>query len=80
MFLFDAYILCEAFLKLSNDFVFFQQVTDILISSRELMELIKNVDAIFHSRNALSGRLALSNLNKFVPQIHEQLQVILWLW
>ncbi|XP_010667030.2 uncharacterized protein LOC104884132 [Beta vulgaris subsp. vulgaris] len=50
------------------------RVTDILISSRELMELIKNVDAIFHSRNALSGRLALSNLNKFVPQIHEQLQ------
>ncbi|KAL2903032.1 Sphingomyelin phosphodiesterase 4 [Bienertia sinuspersici] len=50
------------------------RVIDVLISSRELLELIKNVDAIFHSRNAGSGKTSLNYLNKFIPQIREQLQ------
>ncbi|XP_021767985.1 uncharacterized protein LOC110732360 [Chenopodium quinoa] len=50
------------------------RVIDILLSSNELLELIKNVDAVFHSKNAGSSKSALSNLNKFIPQIREQLK------
>ncbi|KNA04225.1 hypothetical protein SOVF_201650 [Spinacia oleracea] len=50
------------------------RVIDILMSSRELFELIKNVDATFHSKTAGSGKSAANNLNKFIPQIREQLQ------
>ena len=49
---------------------------DILTSSKELLELLKNVDTIFHSKTAAgSGKSAPSNLNKFIPQIREQLEV-----
>lgn len=50
------------------------RVMDILMSSRELLELIRNVDATFHSKNAGSGKSGLYNLNKYIPQIREQLQ------
>ncbi|CAO2819494.1 unnamed protein product [Amaranthus hypochondriacus] len=51
------------------------RVIDILTSSKELLELLKNVDTIFHSKTvAGSGKSALSNLNKFIPQIREQLE------
>lgn len=50
------------------------KVMDILTSSRELLELIKNVDTVYHSKNAVSGKSMLSSFTKFVPQIREQLQ------
>lgn len=47
------------------------KIIEILTSSIELLELVKNVDTVFHSKNAGSGK---SVLNKFVPQIREKLQ------
>lgn len=49
------------------------KVTDILTASRGMLELIKNVNSVFHSKSAGSGKLSLNSLSKFVPQIREQL-------
>ncbi|XP_074303946.1 uncharacterized protein LOC141638434 [Silene latifolia] len=50
------------------------KVMDILTSSRELLDLIKNVDAAFHSKSSVGSKTTISRLHKFVPQIREQLQ------
>jgi hypothetical protein len=47
----------------------------ILTSSKELTDLIKNVDTVFHSKQAGSGKSMLNSLYRFVPAIREQLQV-----
>ena len=52
------------------------QVISILTSSRELIDLIKNVDIMFHSKPTGSSKSMLSSLYRFVPTIREQLQVI----
>ncbi|KAL0297902.1 UNVERIFIED_CONTAM: Eukaryotic translation initiation factor 5A-2, partial [Sesamum calycinum] len=50
------------------------KVINILSSSSELMNLIKNVDSVFHSKAAESSKSMLSSLNRYVPTIREQLQ------
>ncbi|KAL0416268.1 UNVERIFIED_CONTAM: hypothetical protein Slati_3458700 [Sesamum latifolium] len=50
------------------------KVINILTSSSELMDLIKNVDSVFHSKAAESSKSMLSSLNRYVPTICEQLQ------
>lgn len=50
------------------------KVLDTLTSSKELIGLLKNVDALFHSKQAGSGKPMLNNLYKYVPIIREQLQ------
>ncbi|KAL9242774.1 hypothetical protein vseg_016740 [Gypsophila vaccaria] len=50
------------------------KVMDILTSSRELLDLIKNADAAFHSQSSVGGKATTSSVYKFVPQIREQLQ------
>ncbi|KAL2243071.1 uncharacterized protein LOC105157959 [Sesamum indicum] len=50
------------------------KVINILTSSPELMDLIKNVDSVFHSKAAESSKSMLSSLNRYVPTIREQLQ------
>lgn len=47
----------------------------ILTSSKELTDLIKNMDTVFHSKQAGSGKTMLNSLYRFVPSIREQLQV-----
>lgn len=50
------------------------KVMSILTSSKELTDLIKNVDTVFHSKQAGSGKTMLNSLYRFVPSIREQLQ------
>ncbi|EEF28225.1 conserved hypothetical protein [Ricinus communis] len=50
------------------------QVLKILTSSKELTDLIKNVNAVFHSKQAGSGKSMLNGLYSYVPLIREQLQ------
>ncbi|KAK7251777.1 hypothetical protein RIF29_35288 [Crotalaria pallida] len=50
------------------------KVLDTLTSSKELVDLLKNVDTLFHSRQAGSGKSMLNNLYRYVPIIREQLQ------
>nr|XP_023887705.1 uncharacterized protein LOC111999825 [Quercus suber]POE67079.1 hypothetical protein CFP56_62402 [Quercus suber] len=50
------------------------KVMNILTSSKELVDLIKNVDTVFHSEQAGSGKSMLNSLCRFVPSIREQLQ------
>ncbi|XP_055821269.1 uncharacterized protein LOC129889837 [Solanum dulcamara] len=50
------------------------KVITILTSSTELMELIKNVDTVFHSKPAGSSKSILNTLHRYVPSIREQLQ------
>ncbi|GFZ01965.1 hypothetical protein Acr_15g0005740 [Actinidia rufa] len=50
------------------------KVISILTSSRELIDLIKNVDIMFHSKPTGSSKSMLSSLYRFVPTIREQLQ------
>ncbi|KAF3943498.1 hypothetical protein CMV_029953 [Castanea mollissima] len=50
------------------------KVMNILTSSKELVDLIKNVDTVFHSKQAGSGKSMLNSLCRFVPSIREQLQ------
>lgn len=52
------------------------QVITILTSSAELMDLIKNVDIVFHSKPAGSSKSMLNALHRYVPAIREQLQVL----
>ncbi|KAI7756390.1 hypothetical protein M8C21_020445, partial [Ambrosia artemisiifolia] len=49
------------------------KVVNVLTSSTELLDLIKNVDTVFHSSPAGSSK-SLSSLYRFVPSIREQLQ------
>ncbi|KAK1378218.1 Transcription factor MYB82-like [Heracleum sosnowskyi] len=50
------------------------KVVSILTSSSELINLIKNVDSVFHSKPFGSSKSVLNNLKRFVPSIREQLQ------
>ncbi|XP_015083569.1 uncharacterized protein LOC107026942 [Solanum pennellii] len=50
------------------------KVITILTSSAELMDLIKNVDIVFHSKPAGSSKSMLNALHRYVPAIREQLQ------
>ncbi|XP_010258836.1 PREDICTED: uncharacterized protein LOC104598460 isoform X2 [Nelumbo nucifera] len=50
------------------------KVLTILTSSRELLDLVKKVDAAFHSKPSGSPSLILDGLYKYVPSIREQLQ------
>nr|GLL48622.1 uncharacterized protein LOC109153203 [Ipomoea trifida] len=50
------------------------KVINILTSSAELMDLIKNVDIVFHSKPYGSSKSLLNTLHRFVPAIREQLQ------
>ncbi|KAL2489982.1 hypothetical protein Fot_43274 [Forsythia ovata] len=50
------------------------KVINILTSSTELKDLIKNVDTVFHSKQAESSKSRLNTLNRFVPTIRQQLQ------
>lgn len=51
---------------------------NILTSSKELFNLVKNVDSVFHSKQSGvsgSGKSKLNSFYRFVPSIQEQLQV-----
>ncbi|PON97710.1 sphingomyelin phosphodiesterase [Trema orientale] len=50
------------------------KVVSMLTSSKELLDLIKMVDSVFHSKQARSGKPMLNSLYRFVPSIHEQLK------
>ncbi|XP_006355422.1 uncharacterized protein [Solanum tuberosum] len=50
------------------------KVITILTSSTDLMDLIKNVDIVFHSKPAGSSKSMLNALHRYVPAIREQLQ------
>lgn len=52
------------------------QVIDILTSNVELMDLIKKVDNVFHSKTAAEpSKSMLTGLNRYIPTIRKQLQV-----
>lgn len=48
---------------------------NVLTSAKELIDLVKNVDAVYHSKPAGSGKSKLNGLYRYVPSIREQLQV-----
>ncbi|XP_073047887.1 uncharacterized protein [Primulina eburnea] len=50
------------------------KVINILTSSNELMDLLKNVDTVYHSKVTESSKSMLNMLNRFVPTIRQQLQ------
>ncbi|GMH09556.1 hypothetical protein Nepgr_011397 [Nepenthes gracilis] len=50
------------------------KIINVLTSSKELLGLIKNVDTVFHSKNAGSGRTMVNSMHKFVAPVREQLQ------
>ncbi|KAL3649734.1 hypothetical protein CASFOL_006137 [Castilleja foliolosa] len=50
------------------------KVINILTSSTELIELIKNVDTVFHSKAAESSKSVLSLIKTYIPTIIQQLQ------
>ncbi|XWS62014.1 hypothetical protein CRYUN_Cryun07bG0174500 [Craigia yunnanensis] len=50
------------------------KVISLLTSSKEMIDLIKNVDTVFHSKQAVSSKSTLNSLYRFVPSIREQLQ------
>ncbi|CAI0413197.1 unnamed protein product [Linum tenue] len=50
------------------------KVITVLTSNKELINLIKNVDKVFHTKQAGSGKAMLSSLYKYVPLIRDQLQ------
>ncbi|KAI3821831.1 hypothetical protein L1987_09404 [Smallanthus sonchifolius] len=50
------------------------KVVNILTSSRELVDLIKNVDVVYHSNPAGLSKSMLNSLSRFIPLIREQLQ------
>lgn len=56
-------------------FVSCYQVLNILTSSRELLDLIKNVNTVFHAEQSRSSKSKLHSLYRFVPTIREQLEV-----
>ncbi|KAF4404154.1 hypothetical protein G4B88_014610 [Cannabis sativa] len=50
------------------------KVINILTSSKELLDLLKMVDSIFHSKQTGIGKPMLNSLYRFVPSIREQLK------
>ncbi|XP_058757698.1 uncharacterized protein LOC131630972 [Vicia villosa] len=50
------------------------KVLDTLTSSKELIDLLKNMDTLFHSKQTGLGKPMLNNLYRYVPIIREQLQ------
>ncbi|KAL5551432.1 hypothetical protein UlMin_001608 [Ulmus minor] len=60
----DVEILVQMVLKVMNT----------LTSSKELTELIKMTDSVFHSKQTGSGKSMLNSLCRYVPSIREQLQ------
>lgn len=50
------------------------KVVSLLTSSKELVDLLKNVDTVFQSKQAISSKSTLNSLYGFVPSIREQLQ------
>ncbi|KAL9665454.1 hypothetical protein QQ045_020874 [Rhodiola kirilowii] len=50
------------------------KVMSVLTTSKEMTELIKKMDAVFHSKALGPGKSTLSSLYKYVPEIREQLQ------
>lgn len=52
------------------------QVIHILTSSVELMDLIKNVDTVFHLKASESSKSKLAALSRYIPTIRQQLQVL----
>ncbi|KAE8708647.1 transcription factor MYB82-like [Hibiscus syriacus] len=50
------------------------KVISLLTSSKELVDLMKNIDSLFHSKQVGSSKSALNGLYRFVPSIHEQLK------
>jgi hypothetical protein len=55
------------------------QVLEVFCSSNELLELIHNVDAAYHSGQFTSKSYSFDHLVKHVPLIREQLQVGKWI-
>lgn len=51
------------------------QVVNTLTSSKQLLDLIKMVDSVYHSKQAGSGKPMLNSLYQFVPSIREHLKV-----
>ncbi|GER25700.1 sphingomyelin phosphodiesterase 4 [Striga asiatica] len=51
------------------------KVINILTSSAELMNLIKKIDTVFHSKAVDSSKSGLSSFNRYIPTILQQLQV-----
>lgn len=58
-----------------NSVTLLTQVLNTLTSSVELIDLVKNVDTVFHSKPSGSSKSVLNSLYRFVPIIREQLQV-----
>ncbi|KAJ0049078.1 hypothetical protein Pint_15831 [Pistacia integerrima] len=50
------------------------KVMNVLTSAKELIGLVKNVDAVYHSKPAGSSKSKLNSLYRYVPSIREQLQ------
>uniref|UniRef100_A0A7N0VG90 Sphingomyelin phosphodiesterase 4 n=1 Tax=Kalanchoe fedtschenkoi TaxID=63787 RepID=A0A7N0VG90_KALFE len=50
------------------------KVMNVLTGTKELTDLIREMDAVFHSKAIGSGKSMLSSLYKYVPSICEQLQ------
>ncbi|KAJ7944726.1 Sphingomyelin phosphodiesterase [Quillaja saponaria] len=50
------------------------KVMDTLTSSKVLIDLLRNVDTVFHSKQAGSGKSMLNSLYRYIPSIREQLQ------
>ncbi|CAN1333663.1 hypothetical protein LINPERPRIM_LOCUS36114 [Linum perenne] len=50
------------------------KVITVLTSNKDLINLIKNADNVFHSKQSGSGKAMLNNVYKYVPLIKEQLQ------
>ncbi|KAF5734914.1 hypothetical protein HS088_TW15G00411 [Tripterygium wilfordii] len=50
------------------------KIINILTSSEELVDLIREVETVFHSKKMTSGKPTLNSLYGFVPVIREQLQ------
>ncbi|KAF5795805.1 hypothetical protein HanRHA438_Chr08g0355491 [Helianthus annuus] len=50
------------------------KVVNVLTSSRELLDIIENVETVFHSSPAGSSKSMLNSLYRFIPSIREQLQ------
>lgn len=50
------------------------KVISILASSTELINLIKNVDTVFHLKSAGSSKSLLNSLYRFIPTVREELQ------
>ncbi|KAH7514196.1 hypothetical protein FEM48_Zijuj11G0063000 [Ziziphus jujuba var. spinosa] len=57
-----------------SNLILLHYVINVLTSSKELFDLIKMVDSVFHSKQAGCGKSMLNSLCRFVPSIREQMQ------